>query len=563
MSSSLHNHSEFSFLDGFSHPKDYLDKAKELGLKAFAITEHGNQCSWVYFDMLKKDYPEIKMIYGVELYEAFDINIRDKNSKYFHLVALAKNEKGRIALNNLVTKSNFEGFYFKPRVDLEMMKPYANDLVISSACLASKLAREEDYQKCIEYIDEYKSIFPYFYLEMQSHNTDDQEEYNKKILQLSKDTNTPFIITTDSHVADKNDLYYQARHVQIAHDSETMSEAYSGCYMQSDEEIHFIMDKQIGYDNVCIGLRNTDLIADMIDEVNMPFQEPQLPTFPLPEGFKSNNEYIWYLLKEGWKTRHFNELTDEDKVVYKERMEYEMRVIHNMKYDGYFLIVWDFINFCRENGYPVGAGRGSGSGSLVCFLLGITNLNPMKYGLIFERFLNEERISLPDIDTDVSNRKEVVKYLEDKYGKDNVCQIINFSYITPVVAIKDVAKVLDIPYKLAEKISKYFSYETFQECIDKTPNIYEMFLSQDEELNNKLKDLFDIASKISGRVRHTSVHAGGIGIVDTSINDYMGMKVGSKGERVIQVDKKVIENIGIIKFDLLGAPTHLYSSRGN
>ena len=555
MSSSLHNHSEFSFLDGFSHPKDYLDKAKELGLKAFAITEHGNQCSWVYFDMLKKDYPDIKMIYGVELYEAFDINIRDKNSKYFHLVALAKNEKGRIALNNLVTKSNFEGFYFKPRVDLEMMKPYANDLVVSSACLASKLSREEDYQKCIEYIDEYKSIFPYFYLEMQSHNTDDQEEYNKKILQLSKDTNTPFIITTDSHVADKNDLYYQARHVQIAHDSETMSEAYSGCYMQSDEEIHCIMDKQIGYDNVCIGLRNTDLIADMIDEVNMPFQEPQLPTFPLPEGFKSNNEYIWHLLKEGWKTRRFNELTDEDKVVYKERMEYEMRVIHNMKYDGYFLIVWDFINFCRKNGYPVGAGRGSGSGSLVCFLLGITNLNPMKYGLIFERFLNEERISLPDIDTDVSNRKEVVKYLEDKYGKDNVCQIINFSYITPVVAIKDVAKVLDIPYKLAEKISKYFSYETFQECIDKTPNIYEMFLSQDEELNNKLKDLFDIASKISGRVRHTSVHAGGIGIVDTSINDYMGMKVGSKGERVIQVDKKVIENIGIIKFDLLGVAT--------
>ena len=186
------------------------------------------------------------------------MSIQDKNSKYFHLIALAKNENGRKALNKLVTKSNFEGFYYKPRIDLEAMKPYGKDLIVSSACLASKLSKEQDYQKCIEYINEYKSIFPYFYLEMQSHSHQEQVEYNKKILQLSKDTNTPYIITCDSHAATKEDLKYQAKHVQIAHDNETASEIYEGCYIQSDEEIHEIMDCQIGEEAVDIGLLRTD-----------------------------------------------------------------------------------------------------------------------------------------------------------------------------------------------------------------------------------------------------------------------------------------------------------------
>ena len=193
MSSSLHNHTEYSVLDGFSHPKEYLDRARELGLKALAVTEHGNQYSWIYFDKLKKDYPEIKMIYGVELYECFDMHVQDANSKYFHLIALAKNEQGRIALNEIITKSNFEGFYYKPRVDLELLRPYADNLIILSACLASKLSRESDYKKCLDYVKEYKSIFPHFYLEMQSHKTADQEAYNKKILQLAHDTNTEFV----------------------------------------------------------------------------------------------------------------------------------------------------------------------------------------------------------------------------------------------------------------------------------------------------------------------------------------------------------------------------------
>jgi len=549
MSSSLHNHSEYSVLDGFSHPEEYLDRAREIGLKAFAITEHGNQYSWCYFDKLTKKYHEIKMIYGVELYECFDIREQDPDNKYFHLVALAKNEQGRIALNEIITKSNFEGFYYKPRVDLEMLKPYADDLIILSACLASKISRESNYDKCLEYVREYKSIFKHFYLEMQSHKTADQHEYNLKILQLAKDTDTDFVITTDSHAATKTDLYYQARHVQIAHDDETLTELYDDCYVQDDTEIHAIMDKQIGFENVELGLKTSDYIADLIDEVHMPFQAPQLPTFPLPEGFKDNYEYLKYLCEIGWTLRHIDEMTEEEQRVRRERLDYELSVIHQMGFDGYFLFVWDFIKWARDNDVYVGPGRGSGGGAIVDYLLGISELDPITYKLIFERFLNPERVSMPDIDTDFSDREKVVRYITEKYGEEKVCQVINFSYITPIVAINDVGRVLGIPYSVCKKISKKFVYETFEECIENNPSIYEEF--------SEYSELFNIASKISGRVRQASIHAGGVGIVDTKITDYMAMKIGSKGEHVIQVDKKMIEDIGIIKFDLLGLATTL------
>lgn len=398
MYSSLHNHTHYSLLDGYSTPEECLERAKEIGLKAFAITEHGNEYSWCYFEKLKQKYQDIKIIYGVEFYECFDTSIKDKDNKYFHLIVLARNENGRKAINKLVTRSNFEGFYNKPRVQLEWFEELncQNDIIVSSACLASKIAREENYDKCVDYVNQYKKIFPYFYLEMQSHSQTDQIEYNNKILQLSIDTNAPYIITTDSHAATKSDLYYQARHVQVAHDSETMSESYEGCYIQSDEEIHEIMDEQIGYENVCKGLSETNNIADLIEEVKMPFQSPKLPTFPLPKGFKNNYEYLVHLVKRGWMERGFNLETKEEQEIRKRRLNYELDVIHSMGFDGYFLIVWDFINYAKSNGIMVGPGRGSCAGSLVCYSIGITDLDPIKYGLIFERFLNPERISMPD-----------------------------------------------------------------------------------------------------------------------------------------------------------------------
>lgn len=549
MASALHVHSEYSELDGFSHPKEYLDRAKEIGLKAIAVTEHGNMCSCPYYDKLKKDYPGLKVIYGVELYECFDMSVQDQDNRYFHLIALAKNEQGRIALNEIVTKSNFEGFYYKPRIDLNALKPYAENLVILTACLASKIAREKDYKKCIDYINEYKSIFPHFYLEMQSHRHEYQVAYNRKILSLAKDTNTDFVITTDSHAATEEDLYYQAYHVGIARDSETLSELYEGCYLQTDEEIHAIMDEQIGKDNVDIGIANSDVIADMIEVVNMPFQSPQLPTFPLPEEFDDNYSYLKHLCEIGWHNRKIDMMSDEEQKARKERLDYELGIIHQMGFDGYFLFVWDYIKWARDNDVYVGPGRGSGGGSLVDYLLGISELDPITYNLIFERFLNPERVTMPDIDTDFSDREKVVEYITNKFGKDRVCQVINYSYITPCVAIKDVGRVLKIPYNITNKISKKFVFETFEECLEKNPKVLEQY--------SEYAELFDIAGKISGRVRQTSIHAGGVGIVDTKITDYMAMKIGSNGERVIQIDKKLIEDIGIIKFDILGLATTL------
>lgn len=554
MYSSLHNHSYYSLLDGYGSPEEMMDRAKEIGLKAFAITEHGNVYSSIYFDLIKKNYPEIKMIYGCELYECEDINIKDKDNKYFHLICLVRNEQGRKDLNKVITKSNFEGFYFKPRCTIEDIKPYAKNFVISSACLASKLARESDFEKCVEYVKQYKEAFPYFYLEMQSHSHQDQCIYNQKILELSKRTNTPFIITTDSHAPTKEDLYYQDKLIKIGRSSSKNdknaienNEVYEGCYMQSEEEIHEIMDSQIGYENVCVGLKNTNEIADLIDNVDMPFQKPKLPTFPLPEGFESNYEFLGHLVEKGWYNRGYDKLSEEEQNIRKERLRYEMNVIHSMGFDGYFLFVWDFINFAHEHDIEVGRGRGSAAGSLVCYCCHITDLDPVKYGLIFERFLNPERVGLPDIDTDVSDRDAIIKYLVEKYGEQRVCQIINYSYITPCVAITDVGKILGFPYNQMQKLSQKFTLDTWDKCIQANPKLIID--------NPQYTELFDIAKHLSGRVKTVSIHAGGVGIVDTDVNDYMPMKIGTKGEHVIQVDKHYIEDIGIVKFDLLGVAT--------
>lgn len=554
MYSSLHNHTYYSLLDGYGSPKEMLDRAKEIGLKAFAITEHGNVYSHIYFDLIKKDYPDIKMIYGCELYECEDITVKDKDNKYFHLICLIRNEQGRKDLNKVITKSNFEGFYFKPRCTVEDIKPYAENFVISSACLASKLARESDFEKCIEYINEYKEAFPHFFLEMQSHSHQDQCLYNQKILELSKRTNTPFIITTDSHAPKKEDLYYQDKLIQIGRKSSNNdknaienSEVYEGCYMQSEDEIHEIMDSQIGYENVCLGLENTNKVADLIENVDMPFQKPQLPTFPLPDGYRDNNEFLWHLVRQGWKDRGYDNLSEDEQQVRRTRLNYEMGIIHSMGFDGYFLFVWDFIKAAEKLGIEVGKGRGSAAGSLVCYCCHITDIDPIKYGLIFERFLNPERVGLPDIDTDVGNRDAIIDYLVDKYGEERVCQIINYSYITPTVAITDVGKILGFPYNQMQKLSQKFTFDKWDDCMKANPNL----LAD----NPQYADLFDIAKHLSGRVKTVSIHAGGVGIVDTTINDYMPMKIGTKGEHVIQVDKHYVEDIGIVKFDLLGVAT--------
>lgn len=359
---------------------------------------------------------------------------------------------------------------------------------------------------------------------------------------------------TDSHAPKKEDLYYQDKLVQIGRKSSNNdknaienSEVYEGCYMQSEDEIHEIMDSQIGYENVCLGLENTNKVANLIENVDMPFQKPQLPTFPLPNGYRDNNEFLWHLVRQGWKDRGYDNLSEDEQQVRRARLNYEMGIIHSMGFDGYFLFVWDFIKAAEKLGIEVGKGRGSAAGSLVCYCCHITDIDPIKYGLIFERFLNPERVGLPDIDTDVGNRDAIIDYLVDKYGEERVCQIINYSYITPTVAITDVGKVLGFPYNQMQKLSQKFTFDKWDDCMKANPNL----LAD----NPQYADLFDIAKHLSGRVKTVSIHAGGVGIVDTTINDYMPMKIGTKGEHVIQVDKHYVEDIGIVKFDLLGVAT--------
>lgn len=555
---SMHNHSMYSFRDGYATPKEYLDKAHELNLKGFAITEHGNQCSWVYFDKIKKDYPNIKMVYGNEFYEYDNNNSQNMlnqhlkeavENKYYHLLVLAKDEEGRKIINRLQRLSN-ENFYFKPRVNLSMFeKEDCSHLIVSSACLASRLARHKENEEiCIEYIKEYKKVFPNFYLEVQSHSTIQQQEYNKFIIYLSEITNTPFVITTDSHYANKEDSVYHAWHVKNSKDKEAISEIYDGCHLQSPREIHECLDSQIGHDNVEKGLRETLTILDSIEDVCMPWQEPQLPLFEIPKDFENDFEYLKYLTKDvGWKNRRLDTFPIEKQKIYMERLDYELSVINKMGFNGYFLIVWDFINWAKNNGVEVGAGRGSACSSCCNWLLGISDPDPIKYKLVFERFLNVERVSMPDIDCDFSDREKIVEYLTVKYGYDKVAQVCNFNYITPLVAIKTACKVTNVSFSIATQLSSHFTKKTWKECIESETDFIEK--------NNKYYEVFEIASKLSGRINSLGTHAGGLVIARTTLDDYIGTLKTAKEGIAVNVDKKMCESIGLVKFDLLGVAT--------
>lgn len=542
MSSSLHTHSYFSVLDGYSSPEENLKRASELGLKGLAITEHGEVTSWLYYAKAAEKYPDIKILYGVELYECANREIQDKNNKYWHLIAIAKNDKGRIALNKIVSLGQLHGFYYKPRVTIYDVAPYADDLIILSACLASKLSRTEDYNQCLEYIREYKSLFPNYFLEIQAHDNEVQEKYNKKIIQLAKDTDTKVVVTNDVHAATKEDLYYQSYYLRIAHDKETESEVYEGCYLMSNEEIHEVLDKQIGYDTTEECIRNTDLVTDICEVVQQPFGDPELPEIDVPDGFDSTNEYLHSLIREGWYKRGMDSWDEDKKAIYKKRIEDELYVIETKDFVSYFLIIYDYINWCRQNNVIVGPGRGSAAGSLVLYLMYITNLDPIKYELDFGRFLTILRKDLPDVDVDISDRAKVIDYLTKKYGEDKVVQVMNIVYTTPVTSIRDIGKILGFPYSEMEAVSKTFVQDTWEDCLKANESVAK---------NPKYKELLDIAGHISNRPRGYGIHAGGVIIARHDIYNYLAMRRGQNGEHVISCDKHLCEEIHLVKLDVL------------
>lgn len=531
-------------LDGFSSPEENLKRASELGLKAIAITEHGEVTSWPYYSELKDKYPDVKLLYGIEAYECEDREVKDKNSKYWHLIIIAKNEAGRQAVNRLSTLGHLHGFYSRPRITKEdIAKEDTNNLIILSACLASRLSKTDDYDTCVKLVQEYKSLFPHYYLEVQAHANSEQAKYNQKIMRLANDTHTKVVVTNDVHAATKEALYYQDYFLRIAHDTETAAEIYEGCYFMSRREQHEVLDGQIGYDAAEWCINNTDEIADLCDYVDMPWHEPELPKIEIPPQYSNSAAYLKDLVKEGWKKRGIDKFDVEKQKTYRKRVDDELFVIEKKDFCDYFLILVDYINWCKKNDVIVGPGRGSAAGSLVCYLIGITQLDSIKYELDFGRFLTIERKDLPDVDVDVSDRAKVVEYLTRKYGEDRVVQVMNIVYTTPVTSIQDVGKVLGFPYAEIRKISEKFVQKTWKDCLEANPEVAE---------NPRYKELLDIAEHINGRPRGYGIHAGGVIVCRHPYYEYIGIRHGADGEHVISVDKVMDEKIGLVKFDILG-----------
>lgn len=531
-------------LDGFSSPEENLKRASELGLKAIAITEHGEVTSWPYYSELKDKYPDVKLLYGIEAYECEDREVKDKNSKYWHLIIIAKNEAGRQTVNRLSTLGHLHGFYSRPRITKEdIAKEDTNNLIILSACLASRLSKTDDYDTCVKLVQEYKSLFPHYYLEVQAHANSEQAKYNQKIMRLANDTHTKVVVTNDVHAATKEALYYQDYFLRIAHDTETAAEIYEGCYFMSRREQHEVLDGQIGYDAAEWCINNTDEIADLCDYVDMPWHEPELPKIEIPPQYSNSAAYLKDLVKEGGKKRGIDKFDVEKQKIYRKRVDDELFVIEKKDFCDYFLILVDYINWCKKNDVIVGPGRGSAAGSLVCYLIGITQLDSIKYELDFGRFLTIERKDLPDVDVDVSDRAKVVEYLTRKYGEDRVVQVMNIVYTTPVTSIQDVGKVLGFPYAEIRKISEKFVQKTWKDCLEANPEVAE---------NPRYKELLDIAEHINGRPRGYGIHAGGVIVCRHPYYEYIGIRHGADGEHVISVDKVMDEKIGLVKFDILG-----------
>lgn len=544
MASSLHTHSYMSLLDGFSSPEENLKRASELGLKALAITEHGEVTSWPYYSELQDKYPDVKLLYGIEAYECADREVKDPNNKYWHLIIIARNELGRQAINRLSTLGHLHGFYSKPRITLtDIAAEDTDNLIVLSACLASHLSREKDYAKCVALVNEYKSVCKHYFLEIQAHNNEIQAEYNRKIMRLAADTNTKVVVTNDVHYARKEDQKYQSLFLRVANDRETAAEIYDGCYFMSDDEIHDVLDVQIGPDKASQCIQTTDEVADLCEVVSMPWHEPELPKIQIPPQYSSSASYLRDLVKQGFVRRGCDKFPTEKQQLYKQRIKEELYVIEKKDFCDYFLILVDYISWCRQNGIIVGPGRGSACGSLVCYLIGITELDSIKYDLDFGRFLTIERKDLPDVDVDVSDRAPVVEYLTNKYGDDRVVQVMNIVFTTPVTSIRDAGRILGFPYAEMQKISKGFIQKTWQDCLEANPDIAE---------NPRYAELLDYAGRITGRPRGYGIHAGGVIVCRQPYYEYIGIRHGQEGEHVISVDKIMDERIGLVKFDILG-----------
>ena len=503
----LHVHSEFSLLDGANRIKDLPARAKELGMDSIALTDHGVMFGVVdFYKECKKQ--GVKPIIGCEVYVAprtrFDKEPNIDNH-YYHLILLAKNETGYKNLTHLVSMGFTEGFYYKPRIDYEILEKYHEGLVCLSACLAGNVNREilnNNIEKAEEVALWHKNLFGEdYYLEIQPNGLPEQVLANQKLIEMSKKLDIPLVATNDSHYLKKEDAYNHEVLLCIQTgkkmtDEDRMRMGTDEFYVKSPEEMAEY------FKNVPEAIENTVKIAEKCN-LDFEFGNTKLPNYEVPAEFATHTDYFKKLAKDGLARRYGDNPSDE----IKERFEYELSVIEKMGYVDYFLIVWDFINYARTQGIAVGPGRGSGAGSIVAYALGITDINPIKYNLLFERILNPERISMPDfdVDFDYERRGEVIDYVGRKYGKDHVSQIITFGTMSARMVIRDVARALDVPYAEADKLAKMVPNElhiTIKKALEQNRefgNLYE----QDEQT----RKLLDIAMGLEGLPRQASTHA--------------------------------------------------------
>ena len=551
----LHVHTEYSLLDGSNKIKEYVDRVKALGMDSAAITDHGVMYGVIDFYRAARA-AGINPILGCEVYVApgsrFDREAGSGDDRYYHLVLLAENNQGYSNLMKIVSKGFVEGFYYKPRVDLSLLEKYHEGIIALSACLAGEVARfltRGMYEDAKKAALRYQDIFGKgnFFLELQDHGIPEQQNVNQQLLKMHRETGIELVATNDVHYtlaedAQPHDVLLCLQTGKKLADEDRMRYEGGQYYVKSPEE----MERLFPY--APEALENTHKIAQRC-HVEIEFGVTKLPKFDVPEGYTSW-EYLNELCFRGLEER-YQPVTEE----LKERLNYELSTIRNMGYVDYFLIVWDFIKYARDHDIMVGPGRGSAAGSLVAYTLGITQLDPIRYDLLFERFLNPERVSMPDIDVDFcfERRQEVIDYVRRKYGDDCVVQIVTFGTLAARGVIRDVGRVMDLPYAQVDTIAKMIPQElniTIDKSLQMNPELKKVYEDQKE-----IHDLIDTAKRLEGLPRHTSMHAAGVVISQKDVSEYVPLSRASDGSIVTQFTMTTLEELGLLKMDFLGLRT--------
>ena len=558
----LHVHTEYSLLDGSNKIKEYVARVKELGMDSAAITDHGVMYGVIDFYRAAKA-EGINPILGCEVYVApnsrFDKELTGGEDRYYHLVLLAENNTGYANLMRIVSKGFTEGYYYRPRVDMEVLNQYHEGIIALSACLAGEVQRfiaKGLIDEAKKAANKYESCFGKgnFFLELQDHGLPEQRLVNTELLKMSKELDIPLVVTNDVHYtyekdADSHDILLCLQTGKKLADEDRMRYEGGQYYVKSEEEMKAL------FPYAWEAVENTQMIADRC-HVEIEFGVTKLPHYDVPEGYDSWT-YLNKLCDDGLAERYGDgsQPAGDTGQTLRERLDYELGVIRTMGYVDYFLIVWDFINYAKSNGIPVGPGRGSAAGSIVSYCLKITNIDPIKYNLLFERFLNPERVSMPDIDIDFcfNRRQEVIDYVGRKYGSDKVVQIVTFGTLAAKGVIRDVGRVMDMPYAFVDSIAKMIPNElniTIGRALEMNPEFRKAY-QEDEQVHH----LIDMCKRLEGLPRHTSMHAAGVVICPKSADEFVPLSRGSDGSVTTQFTMTTLEELGLLKMDFLGLRT--------